>query len=109
MGHVVPIRGDHVAAALEARSREPFVDVLAQFMTAVPDPEAIKAFAEKHPDRWAQAAAAFGRLAGYHQKLEVDTSLGKAVSQMSDMELMERFQEAQAQLAGQGDQKHGDE
>ena len=102
MGHRVTIRGDHVAAALEARSREPFTDVLAQFMVAMPDPEAIKAFADKHPDRWAHAVATFGRLAGYHDKLRVDTSVAGAVSRMSDMELMQRLAEVQARLPGQG-------
>ena len=53
--------------------------------------------------------ATFGRLAGYHDKLHVDSSIALSVSQMIDIELMERFEEAQAQLAGQGDQKHGDE
>ena len=54
MGHVVPIRGDHVAAALEARSRGSFTDMLAQFIAAMPNSKAIKAFADKHPVRWAQ-------------------------------------------------------
>ena len=107
MGHVVPIRGDHVSAALEARSRKPFVDVLAQFMTAMPDPEAIKAFAERHPDRWAQAVAVFGRLAGFHDKLQVDTSIAVDVSRMSDAELIDQLAEFQVELANQGERKPG--
>ena len=60
MGHVVPIRGDNVAAAIEARSREPFLDVLAEMLAACPDAEAIKTFADRHPDRWAQAVSVSG-------------------------------------------------
>ena len=98
MGHPVRISGAEVAAALEARSREPFSDILASILAAEPDPEAIKTFADKYPDRWAQTVAIFGRLAGYHDKLQVDTSIAVNVLRMSDAELLDRNAQVQALL-----------
>ncbi len=98
MGHPVRISGSEVAAALEARSREPFRDTLVSLLAAEPDPEAIKAFADKYPDRWAQAVAIFAKLGGYHDKLKVDTSIAVNVSRMSDAELLNRSAQVQALL-----------
>ena len=98
MGHPVRISGTEIAAALEARSREPFRDTLVSLLAAEPDPEAIKTFADRHPDRWAQTVAIFGRLAGYHDKLRVDTSIAVNVSRMSDAELLNRSAQVQALL-----------
>src|SRR4029434_10726158 len=76
-------------AEINAQSRGPFRRTLAKHLRAAeatPD-AALQAFAEKHPDRLAQSAAIYGRLAGYTEKLEVDTHVAMQIAQLSDAEL----------------------
>ncbi len=98
MGHPVRISGAEVAAALRAYSREPFHDILASLLAAQPDPEAVKEFARKYPDRWAQAVAIFGRLAGFSEKIKVETNITLKVAGMSDAGLLNRLDQVQALL-----------
>lgn len=88
-----------VHAHLDRLSREPFRDVLAVFLGSAPSAEAIKDLAECRPDRWGQGLVMLAKLAGYHDKLQVDHSHIE-VAEMSDMELMKRFNELQKKLAG---------
>ena len=48
-------------------NREPFREVLSVFLGAAPSPASIKKFADKSPDRWAQAIAIMTKAAGYHE------------------------------------------
>ena len=91
MGHPVRIPESSISAALHARSREPFTDVLTALIGARPDPKALKFFADRYPHKWAQAVAIFARLAGYHEKMEVKGNIALDISGMSDAELMERL------------------
>ena len=75
MGHPVRIPESSISAALHARSREPFTDVLTALIGARPDPKALKFFAVRYPHKWAQAVAIFARLAGYQEKMEVQGNL----------------------------------
>lgn len=61
-------------AEVAALSRAPFRRVLARYLQAIPDLEALAAQAERNPDRWAQGLAIAGRLAGYTEKLDVEVS-----------------------------------
>ena len=91
MGHPVRIPESSISAALHARSREPFTDVLTALIGARPDPKALKFFAVRYLHKWAQAVAIFARLAGYHEKMEVKGNIALDISGMSDAELMERL------------------
>jgi hypothetical protein len=91
MGHPVRIPESSISAALHARSQKPFTDVLAALIGALPDPKAIKFFANRYPHKWAQAVATFARLAGYHEKIEVKGNIALDFSGMSDVELIERL------------------
>ena len=90
--------GDHIAAAIANLSREPFREVLSHFIEAEPDVASVAAFAKKYPDRWAQGLAILGRLGGYHEKLQVDTSIAVTLTQLSDSQLMERLADLTGQL-----------
>ena len=90
--------GDRIAAAITNLSRAPFREVLSHFIEAEPDVASVKEFAMKYPDRWAQALAMLGRLGGYHDKLQVDTSIAVTISQLSDSQLQERLVDLTAQL-----------
>ncbi len=98
MGHPVRIPESSISAALHARCQKPFTDVLAAIIGAQPDPKAVKLFADKYPDRWAQTVAIFARLAGYHEKMEVKGNIALNISGMSDAELMVRLGEMSEQL-----------
>ena len=60
MGHPVPMKGDEIALALEAKSRQPFREILARILDDEPTPEAMREFAKKSPNRRAQAIAILG-------------------------------------------------
>jgi hypothetical protein len=77
---------------LAAGLRDPFLRELARFLTTAPTEEQLRAFAAKSPDRWAQAIAIHGRLAGF-DKLEVTGTLRQDVSNMSDSELLGELSE----------------
>ncbi len=86
---------------LEAMSRDPFMRELSVLLGQAPDPEKVKDFANRYPDRWAQAVAIFARVGGFSDKVEVRADLTNRVleiQQMSDSELMRRLAEAEARL-----------
>ncbi len=66
--------GRAVAAHIDQLSREPFRELLKRLLEAEPSVEAVQAYAERHPDRWGQLVTMIGKLAGYHERLEVESS-----------------------------------
>lgn len=78
---------------LENGRREPFLELLADFIDAKPDQEALAQFARKSPDRWAQSIAIFAKPAGYNDRVEVDMTLAAKVQSMPDAELLRRLRE----------------
>lgn len=76
---------------LFASHREPFVRALADFLECQPTMEAIKGFADKSPDRWAQAVTMMARLAGYSEKLEVTENININVRNKSDAEILQEL------------------
>lgn len=79
----------------QAMSRAPFRDELARLMKIPRSPKAYRAWANRFPDRHAQAVAIYARLAGYSERIEVEhTGLLGLVAQvkaMSDSELEARY------------------
>ncbi len=90
--------GNAITRALSAYSREPFQDALVRLVEAQPTREAIERFALQRPDRWTKMVGTLARLAGFHDKLEVDASITLDLSRLSDMELMERLVETEQKL-----------
>ncbi len=93
--------GDQIAAHVANLSRAPFRDVLERLLGAEPSLEKVREFAERYPDRWAQACAIFGRLGGYHEKAQVShhhTHAMIELTTLSDAELSERLQTALEKL-----------
>lgn len=85
---------------LAVHSRVPFRKILAQLIGCAPTAEAITTFAEKHPDRWAQAISIFGGLAGYEKGL---VSLNfYDVGSMSDVALLAEIAKGDEGLARLG-------
>ena len=92
-----------VALASLSECDEPFRDLLKRLLEAEPSVEAVQAYAERHPDRWGQLVTMIGKLAGYHERLEVESSHSVALRQLSDSELMGRLQDGLEQLGLQTD------
>jgi hypothetical protein len=90
---------DQIHEELQSLSRAPFRRELAKILACAPTEAAYREQAERHPDRWGQNAAMFSRMAGYHEKLEVEGSLSVSVQGMSDSQLSERLAVLEAQLA----------
>ena len=84
--------GDQIAAHVANLSQAPFRDLLMRLLEAAPDTESIREYVTKHPDKWCQAISMIGKLSGYHERLEVETSHSVALQQLSDSELMGRLQ-----------------
>ncbi len=97
--------GDQIAAHVAVLSREPFRQVLEQFLAAAPDVDDIAEFAKRYADRYAQGLVMLGKLSGFHERMQVDHEHRHlvAIHEMSDMELMQRLQEVMKQLGIQSD------
>lgn len=78
---------EKILAQFQMKSREPFQELLATILQCKPSVEALKAHAEKSPDRWSQTLSIVAKLAGYNDKLEIEGSLVARAVSMSDAEL----------------------
>lgn len=76
-----------LADDLEAMSRAPFKRMLALILGVQPSRSALQKFANKSPDRWAQAVSILGGLAGYERGVEMQVNLF-SVRQLSDAQLL---------------------
>ena len=95
----IELNKEDIEKELMSMSRGPFRSVLANLLECEPSPEAIRTFAEKHVDRWAQCLAIAGRLSGYHERLQLDSNI-HSIHTMSDMELHARLAQVTNELAG---------
>lgn len=81
-----------VLRELERLERKPFRKVLADLLGCAPTKEAIRAFSEKHPDRWAQALSIVAGLAGYERGVTINLGVLN-VAEMSDAALFAKRKE----------------
>lgn len=87
---------ESLTTQLLQQRREPFADLLATILGAAPTSEALKDFAEAHPDRWGKLAETFSRLTGYADRSQTThTHTLIDLTRMSDLEL-QQFIQAQA-------------
>lgn len=83
---------------LRRTSRDPFKRALQRLLGFRPTAEALQAFANKSPDKWAAAVNALASLAGYEKGINVTLRM-KPVEQMSDAELLAEYRQNQARVA----------
>jgi len=90
---------DRILADLQELRRGPFREALSECLGNRPTAEAWSALAEKSPDRWSQAIGTLARASGFRDQIEVDAdvSIGRRVSEMSDMEMQARLAELRAE------------
>ena len=92
---------ERVLAELTTLSRKPFQRQLAKLLGCGPTTQAIKDFAEKHPDRWAQAIAIFAPLAGIQRDSPIQVNVFN-VKDLSDAALYARAHELGVPLPALG-------
>lgn len=84
-------RFQRTVEATSRLDRQPFREELANFLNASPTPDAIRRFAEKSPDRWANAISALARAAGYADNniaIKAEQNIYLQIQGKSDAELM---------------------
>jgi len=92
---------DRILAQLQELRRGPFREALSECLGNRPTAEAWSALAEKSPDRWSQAIGTLARASGFRDQVEIDAdvSIGRKVDEMSDMEIIRRIEELNAERA----------
>jgi hypothetical protein len=81
---------------LVGMNRSPFRRVLAELLECKPTPEAMRRFADKYPDRWAQAVSIMGGLSGFERGI-VEVNVFN-IKGMSDSELMKRLEQVRDEV-----------
>src|ERR1051326_4020694 len=96
MGESLPrLTPAEIAAAIEENRREPFKEILGDFVNNAPDGPSVAEFAKKAPDRWMQATTMAAKLAGYNDKVEITGTI-QHLHQLSDADLLRRLRELEA-------------
>ena len=90
------LTGEEIRAAVEELRREPFRELLLDALSNSPSPQALKIFADKAPDRYAQCLTQYAKLAGYNEKIDVEHTV--TFKNMSDMELITLLNQALIRL-----------
>lgn len=93
--------GAEIEAELAALQRGPFRRILTDFLGFAPSAQALRNFANKHPDKWANALGIIAQLAGYKKEMHVEGTVNM-VHAMSDAEIERRRRELrEAEAASQ--------
>lgn len=83
-----------IAEQIEILAIEPFQNVLVDAMANGPSQRALREFAEKAPDRWAQFVTMMAKLGGYRPDAKVEIgNIFIQAKEMSDAELSLRVQQ----------------
>ena len=84
---------------IEEGDRGPFRELLAAHLAIEPTPEALQAFANRYPDRFAQALVMYARMCGYSEAPTISLSIEAKVRLLSDVELAAAYRDAVTALA----------
>jgi hypothetical protein len=88
---------DQLRRELERYNRQPFLDLLGEFMQCRPDPVSIAEWAREHPDRWMNAVAVCAKAAGFADETHVVNDVRMTIENMSDAQLLQRLEEMRVQ------------
>lgn len=90
---IVPMdRRSQLLTQLRDRERDPFAEILSDFMGAAPEPDRLKEFAYDNPDKWVKAVEVLAKLVGYADRTE-QVNLTLDLGRMSDSQIQERMLE----------------
>lgn len=93
--------GEDIEQELESLSRAPFRRILKDFLGFAPSPDALRKFAEKYPDRWANALSTLSQLGGYKKDV-TETNNIIMIGHMDDSALRRRMAELESKLGVSG-------
>ena len=83
---------------LKTYQRDPFLEYLGELLECSPTPEAMQAFAQKFPDRWANMIATFAKLGGYTEKTESVHTHTLKVESLSLSQLLDELKKVEQTL-----------
>lgn len=90
---VVPMdRRSELLTQLREKERDPFAELLSEFMAEPPEPGRLKEFAYDHPDRWVKTIEVLAKLVGYADRTE-QVNLTLDLGRLSDSQIQERMLE----------------
>lgn len=92
-----PTRAE-IEQELESLSRGPFKRILADYLGFSPTAAALRRFADKSPDKWANSVGILAQLAGFKKDV-VEVNNFMMIGHMDDATLYRKLQEAEAQFA----------
>lgn len=78
---------------LRQTDRTPFIELLAGWLECAPSADAVKAFAERAPERYVTAIVQIARLSGYAEKHDHMHNHTVNVTNLSDSQLEDQLQE----------------
>ena len=84
---------------IQALSQAPFRRILADLLHCRPDKASIQEFANRQPDRWAQAVTIFAKNSGYNERHIVEHNHSVLIAQLSDADLFANLREMEKKLA----------
>lgn len=90
--------GAELRARLRQYDRTPFIELLAGWLECLPTEDAVKAFAEKSPDKYISALVQIARVGGYVDKMETNVNINVAIGNMSDSQIQDRINELHQEL-----------
>ena len=89
---------EDVLAELKRFNRDPFQEILADMIQAIPDDRILKLWAAKHPDKWASSLATLAKVAGFHDKLEIENNINVKIGGMGDADLDKMIADLQGEM-----------
>lgn len=88
---VKPPLGLSVSKQIQELNRSPFRVELARLLDCSPTDAALRKFAKKSPDRWAQAISILSKLSGFSEKHITEHNVNVVIATLSDAELNDRL------------------
>lgn len=89
---------DSLRAALQRYNREPFIDLLTEWLQHAPSPDKIQEFADKNPDKYMMALSHIAKLSGFTEKQESEVNVNVRVHELSDSQLEDQLANLHNQL-----------
>ena len=94
----IVVQTDDLIHQLKQYDRQPFLDLLAEYMKLFPSKEALLRFADAYPDRYMGALAQLARIGGFTDKTESSVNINVNLNKMSDSQLEDRMREMSSKL-----------
>lgn len=94
------------AESLLALDRTPFREIMANILQCGPTDQAMRKFANIHPDRWARCVELFAQMGGFSEKKDLTVHHEfEEIQSMSDSELEDSIRELDEEMEARGLQK----